>query len=171
MAELLCIVGEDDILIGPGERERVHCSDMWHRGVHILLSRPDGRMLLQMRGKDRDKYPSHYDLSVSEHVNFEESYEEAAVRGLKEELGIEAPLVEIAHFRMNYGPADNMVARLYTAVYGGEIEAASSETASLHYLTEAEISRMLEADPDAFAPWTREILKHCLGMDNNLIMY
>ncbi len=167
MTELLYIVSEDDKVIGARDRKMVHSSELWHRGVHVLLYRSDGMILLQMRSKTKDKFPSHYDLSVSEHVAYGEEYEQAAIRGLKEELGIEIPIQEIAYLKMCYGPQDNMVTKVYRAVYDDIIHANSDETEGLEYIQEDQLKEML-GDDTQFAPWTREILKFSLGLEHGL---
>ena len=112
MDELLDIVNDEDIVTGQEMRSTVHQLGLQHRGVHVFLFTADGKMLVQKRSADRAESPSMLDCSVSEHVKAGESYLDAAMRGMKEEMGVDGieikPLVK---FRMNYGSTTMKSAR------------------------------------------------------------
>lgn len=46
-------------------------------------------LLLPKRSRNRELFPNFYDFSCGEHVLSDESYDNAAKRGVKEELGLE----------------------------------------------------------------------------------
>ena len=83
MFEYLDVVDENNQFICRETREKIHSSGLWHRGVHVLVFNSKGRLILQMRSAEKDKFPKHYDCSVSEHLEEGEPYEAAAIRGLK----------------------------------------------------------------------------------------
>lgn len=169
-AELLDVVDENDNVIGRDTRFDIHRSESWHRGIHVILFNNKGEMLLQMRGPGQDKYPNTYDLAVSEHVQSGETYEQAAMRGLREELGISgAEPKRIVHFRMNYGdPYDNTVAVLFRLEYDGEMEMDRKEVASIGFFPVNKIKKMLADNPGKFTYWGREILKWFFGQESEL---
>ena len=87
--EMLTQVTEDDQIIGPIARSRVHGNPSFiHRSVHVLVVGPDGRLLLQKRSLRKDTQPGKWDTSVGGHVGFGQTYEEAARRESEEELGL-----------------------------------------------------------------------------------
>jgi isopentenyldiphosphate isomerase len=86
--ELIDIVNNNDIVISQEFRSFAHRHGLQHRGVHVLLGTPEGRLLVQQRSKYQDTFPLALDCSVSEHVKAGEGYQQAAERGLQEELGI-----------------------------------------------------------------------------------
>lgn len=113
MVEYLDVVDENNQVIGKETREKIHCSGLWHRGVHVLIFNSNRRLILQMRSVEKDKFPNRYDCSVSEHLKVGETYEAAAIRGLEEELKItDVGLKRLLRFRMNYGPKDNMISTI-----------------------------------------------------------
>ena len=59
-----------------------------HLAVHIIVERPDGRLLLQKRSTKKRIQPGRWDTSVGGHVNAREDVASAARRELEEELGI-----------------------------------------------------------------------------------
>jgi len=97
--ELLPIVDENDIVIGSRTRKYVHENHLPHRGIHIFVVNFQGDILIQTRKTGRD-YPGYYDSSVGAQVCFEETYEQAALRETKEELGfIPEKLIEICRYK------------------------------------------------------------------------
>jgi isopentenyl-diphosphate delta-isomerase len=86
--ELFDVFDENEALIGCERRSVVHRTGAWHRSSNVLLFDADGKMLVQQRAAHKDVCPLHWDLSVAEHCKRGESYLDAAVRGVREELGL-----------------------------------------------------------------------------------
>ena len=170
MSELMDVVDENDNVIGKATREKIHNSQMWHRGIHILVFDSDGKLLLPFRSSRKDKFPNTYDCSVSEHVKAGEKFEEAAIRGIKEELNIKCPkLKRLLKFRMKYGPNDNMISVIYEYRHIGKINKVNKdEIEKIEFLSLNEVMEMLTSDESKFAPWTREILKWYFHMPSKL---
>jgi isopentenyldiphosphate isomerase len=168
--EILDLVDENDNVIGKDTRFNVHHTKSWHRGIHILVFNKKGEILLQIRAPARRQFPGKYDLSVSEHVLSGETYENAARRGLKEELGIAGVRPErIVYFRMNYGdPYDNMIGVLYKINFDGKSKRDEKETASVEFFPQEKLRKMIVEEPEKFACWTLEILRWHFGMESKL---
>jgi len=158
--ELFDIIDDNDNVIGQAARSDVHRSGLLHRGVHLLLFDREGRLLIQKRSADRKQYASLWDCSVSEHVKAGESYLEAAMRGAKEELGVDGiALEQVVKFKLNYGPNDNEVSMVFKGRANpdaahfdpGEIE--SIQWFSMHNLKTAMESHRLK-----FCGWFVEIM-------------
>ncbi len=90
--EMLPVVDRHDRQVGLAPRRRVHAEGLAHRAVHILVFDPRGRLYLQRRSAAKDTYPLYWTSSASGHVDPGESYHQAAVRELHEELGLELEL-------------------------------------------------------------------------------
>lgn len=87
--DLLPVVDEYDKVIEIQRRRQVHLGRLRHRAVQIGVVTPEGRVWLQKRSQAKDAWPGAWDLSSTGHVDAGESYDEAARRELREELGIE----------------------------------------------------------------------------------
>lgn len=88
-AEYLDLVDDKDKVIGHEKRDTVYSQGLKnYRVVNIFVFNPEGNVLLPKRDSSRKIFPNCYDFSCGEHVLLGESYEEAAVRGLKEELNL-----------------------------------------------------------------------------------
>ena len=71
-----------------------------HRAVAVIVIRSDGRLVVQQRNRKDLWHPGLWTLSSTGHVKKGESYEDAARRELKEEIGIEGPLSEVKKFEL-----------------------------------------------------------------------
>jgi isopentenyldiphosphate isomerase len=87
--EIFEVVNESGDVIGTAPRNACHGNpSLVHRAAHVLVLSKDGRLLLQLRSKDKDVQPGRWDTSVGGHLGVGESYEQAAVREANEELGL-----------------------------------------------------------------------------------
>jgi isopentenyl-diphosphate delta-isomerase type 1 len=88
-SELFYLVDNDDQPLGSLTRQEAHCGTRKiHRSVGIFLISTNGQMLMQQRSPQKDIDPGRWSYSVGGHVTFGQTYAEAAVRELEEELGI-----------------------------------------------------------------------------------
>ena len=163
--EFLDVVNEYNQGIGQESRCTVHGSGLWHRGVHAFLFTPDRRLLVQRRSDAQDTYPGALDCSVSEHLKVGESYRDGAIRGLREELGIEqVRLTRLLQLKMNYGPGDNMINDLYEGVYEGEPPAIDwHEIQQVAYHTIHELEGIVVSGQATVTPWFVQLLRWYTG--------
>jgi isopentenyl-diphosphate delta-isomerase type 1 len=82
------VVNERDEVVGRATRREVHARGLLHRAVHVLVFDAAGRVFLQKRSMKKDLCPGLWDSSCSGHLDAGEDYDAAAVRELKEEIGI-----------------------------------------------------------------------------------
>lgn len=87
--EIFDIVNEKDEVIGQAARGEVHKNkNLIHRSVGVIVFDKKGRVFLQQRSATKDTDPLKWTISASGHVLSGDSYEETALRELKEELGL-----------------------------------------------------------------------------------
>ncbi|MBI5840174.1 MAG: NUDIX domain-containing protein [Chloroflexi bacterium] len=170
MDELLDIVNDEDIVTGQEMRSTIHQLGLQHRGVHVFLFTHDGMLLIQKRSKDRAAFPSAWDCSVSEHVQAGESYYDAAMRGMREEMGLtEIKIQPIVKFKMNYGPNDNEI----STIYRGIIDAANVrfdpvEIEEIEYLRLEELQKTMNESDKIFCGWFIQMIRWSQEMDSAL---
>ncbi len=165
MDELLDIVDNEDKVTGQEMRSKVHQLGLQHRGVHVFLFTADGKMLIQKRSADRTAAPLLLDCSVSEHVKAGESYLDAAIRGMKEEMDISGvDLKPLKKFKMEYGPNDHEISVLYEGqVDPAQVKFDAVEIESIQYLSIKELNEMSHLESQRFCGWFLEILKAYQG--------
>lgn len=89
-SELFEVVNAQNEPIELALRSRVHREGLAHRATHVFLFQPStGDLLLQRRSPHKKIAAGLWDLSCAEHNSPGETYCQAAVRGLNEELGID----------------------------------------------------------------------------------
>lgn len=94
--EMVDILDENGNPTGEVKLKReAHDKGLWHRAVHVWIYTFKGKILLQKRAKQKTYLPGLMDVSVGGHVSAGESFEEAAVKEIGEELGIKANASEL----------------------------------------------------------------------------
>lgn len=161
--ELIPIVNEKNEIIGEKDRKVVHEKGLFHRAVLVIIFNSKGKILLQKRSAKKKICPLKLDLSVAEHLKTGESYIEAAVRGLREELGIEVSKSDLkklreAHLQMNEYEngkiKDYEFVELYLLIYDGEIKIDKNEDEEAKFFTKEEVEKLYKEDK--LTPWFRE---------------
>ena len=89
MEEQIDVLNEDGSPAGFAcGRSRVHAEGLWHRTVHIWAFNGEGKILFQLRSRVKENNPGLLDTSCAGHISAGDSSVNAAVRELREELGI-----------------------------------------------------------------------------------
>lgn len=103
MDELIDILDDQGNLTGRHCLKSIaHKEGLNHATVHIWFYTPEGNVLLQQRAATKKIYPLLWDVSVAGHIDAGESFKSAAVREIKEEIGLivdENELVKIGVFK------------------------------------------------------------------------
>lgn len=86
--EYLSVVDQNNQIITKATRQEVHNNNLYHRASHIFIAY-NNLIFLQLRANNKDQFPNKWDTSAAGHVLYQESYEQALYRELKEELDID----------------------------------------------------------------------------------
>lgn len=87
--EYLEIVDEENNLTGKTEeRDIIHAKGLWHREISIWIINENGEVLLQKRSPKKKQGANKWSTSCAGHIDIGEKPIQAAIRELKEELGI-----------------------------------------------------------------------------------
>ncbi len=168
--EYFDIVNEKNEIIGKELRRIVHQTGLWHRGVHVFLFTPDGRLLVQKRSQTCDTFPGTLDCSVSEHLKPGESYLEGAIRGLKEELGVEGiSLTRLLQFKLIYGPNDNEFSEVYKGILDGiTVTIDPHEVDEIGFYTIPELEEIMAKGKLPIAPWFIQLIRWYTGKSTGM---
>lgn len=89
MEEQIDVLNPDGTFAGYARgRTEVHAKGLWHRTVHIWAFDKAGRILFQLRAKVKENNPGLLDTSCAGHISAGDTSRNAAVRELREELGV-----------------------------------------------------------------------------------
>lgn len=157
MEEIFEIVNESGKVIGAEKRSIVHKTGLLHRVSHVFVLDSEGRIFIQLRAADKDIGPNLWDLSTAEHLKQGESFKEAAIRGLKEELGLEPiALKKIGEKiqRFDYGDKkDNEIAETFKCKFEGKIVLQKEEIVKGKWISKKDLLKEMNENPKKFVPW------------------
>lgn len=98
--ELLDLVNFDDEIFGTVSRGEVDDKEFDLEGnvraVDCFIVNTKGELFIPRRSMHKKMFPGGLDFSCAEHVQSGESYDDAMVRGFKEELGIDIEINKLA---------------------------------------------------------------------------
>jgi len=153
--ELLDIVDAHDEIIGQKERNVVHKNKLLHRGITILIFNPQGKLYIQQRSADKDTFPLHFEGSISGHVQSGETYHQAAVRELREELSIiitPGHVHEVEHFGYHEDDERMLVTLYVVKDYHGPITVDHDEVTSGEFWTLEQVKKEITLGKKLFHP-------------------
>ena len=92
------LVDENDRVVGVATIDSCLREGLLHRAVAVLVKRGNGAVVLQQRSRNDAWHPGLWTISCTGHVRRGESYEQAAIRELDEELGLKSKVEEFGKF-------------------------------------------------------------------------
>lgn len=159
--EQVDVVDEHDAVVRTTTREECHREGWLHRAVHVLVFNDAGELYLHRRSEKLRLWPGKWTSSASGHVDAGESYEHAAARELKEELGIDATVRRELRFLYD-GDEERLFVTLYSALHDGPMTPDPGEIAEGRFVDLYEAIAWVGERPDEFTPTFREAFERYL---------
>lgn len=132
----------------------------------VLLFNSKGELFLQLRSKNKRVYPDTWTASASGKVGNDESYEKAAKRELKEELGVEASVEPLFTLLTEVPPLEHKPApgawQVFKAVHDGAISIKDDEIQDGKFFPIEKLKDMIETVPERFSPAFMKIFRKYL---------
>ncbi|MCS6926312.1 MAG: NUDIX hydrolase YfcD [Candidatus Binatia bacterium] len=161
--EIVTIVDADNRVVGTATRGQMRAQNLPHRSTYILVFTPRGELYVQKRTTTKDVFPGYYDPVAGGVVLAGESYEEAALRELAEEMGIrQTPLTWLFDFYFA-NEHTRVWGGTFSCVYEGPLVLQAEEVESVTLMTPEEVLRRAEAEP--FTPDGLYVVRRYLGKD------
>ena len=89
MEEYIDIWSEDGLPTGKYIlKDEAHQKGLFHPTVHIWMYTNKSEVLFQQRGSQKETFPGFWDVSVAGHIMTGETIKSAAIREVKEEIGL-----------------------------------------------------------------------------------
>ena len=143
--ELIEVVTEKGEIIKVVPRSEIHGDpSLLHKVVHVLVFNSKNELFLQKRSMSKDVAPGKWDTSVGGHVNAGETLEEAVMREMEEELGINEGVPEYLYSYIHSNSFETELVYTYKCVYDGVINYQQEEI-------------------DEVRPWNMDKIKHIIG--------
>ncbi len=169
--EIFDVVDEHDRVIGVETRANVHAKNLFHRAVHIFVFLKNGEILLQQRSLKKDTAPGLFSTSCAGHVDSGENYENAALRELREELGISAQESDLEPLFSQKPSAANgfEFVRVYALKnFAGTPAPNPAEILCLKAFPRERLISEIEKNPKIFAPSFISVWSDFLKKENEI---
>ena len=149
-------------------KSEAHKAGWYHPTVHIWPYTPSGKVLLQKRAPEKDTFPGLWDVSVAGHIHAEETPLEAALREVKEEIGLDlesGSLQFFGRFKSEQSHPGGILDREFHYVYLSELSVPlESLRPQQGEVSELELRSLLQfseevwglANPGRYVPHKRE---------------
>ena len=151
--EIILIVDENDIEVGPATRKEMREKNLLHRSSQVFIyNKMNKKYTIQKRSKNKEYFPGYYEIGCGGCLDYGENIDICAVRELKEELGLN---IEKLNFIGKNFHKDNFSSG-FTYIYYCEYEEdkysfSDGEVESIDFWTEEEIIiKKEEITPDCF---------------------
>lgn len=158
MEEVFEIVDEEDRIIGTAKRSECHKNPkLLHRTAGVLVFNSDGDVLMARRSLKKDTNPGRWSISSWGHLNPGESYEHAALRELKEELGITENLKLL--FKMIFRSwNESEMFCIFNAVNNGPFKPDPEEVSEIKFFSIGELKKELKSKPKKFTRGCHQVM-------------
>lgn len=106
-------------------KDEIHKKGHYHNTAHIWLYTKNGTILLAQRSAKKTIYPLLWDVSVAGHVDSKETVEQAAIREISEEIGLqlsETDLTKIGVFECFQSYSNGIIDNEFHHTYIAELK-------------------------------------------------
>ena len=151
------LVNERDEEVGTMEKMEAHRQGVLHRAFSIFLFDSNGRTLLQQRAEGKYHSAELWSNTCCSHPRPGESLDGAAVRRLREELGITCDLTE--RFAFTYQASfdndlhEHEFDHVFFGGFEGDLHPDPQEVKALRWIAPDELDAEILAGPERFTPW------------------
>lgn len=162
------LVDEKDNVLGYKEKLAAHKNPVpLHRAISVVIFDKTGKkMLLQRRTKEKFTWPLYWTNTTCTNVPKGETYDQAAHRRLKEEMGFDTGLKDRFNFiyKAKYDSTfgEHELDHVFVGSYSGPIQADPKEADDFKWITIEELKKDIKENPGLYTPWFKIILKRLL---------
>lgn len=163
--ELVVLTDADGHPTGLMGKTEAHQKGLLHQAISVIIYNSEGKMLIQQRAFTKYHWAGIWSNTCCSHPRDGESFEDAAARRLREELGIVTPLKKEFHFTYKAhddksGLTEHEFDWVFTGVFDGAFEFNKDEIHAVRWVTKEELLNDMKANPDKYSFWFPIILQH-----------
>ncbi len=167
---MLILVDENDVPTGQYEdKGECHFGEgLHHRAFVVVLENKNGEVLLQLRKHVRwDKF---WDVTAISHVlhlkDHDETYEEAGLRSLRDEMGISGVTLSkiggFNYFAKYHGHCENEYCAVLFGTYDGDHTENPDVVYETKWMKKETFLEDVEKNTDSYTPWCILAVKQLL---------
>ncbi|MBC8225721.1 MAG: isopentenyl-diphosphate Delta-isomerase [Gammaproteobacteria bacterium] len=156
----LILVNSDDNKIGYSSKSECHKGEgKLHRAFSVFIFNSSGQLLIQKRSSNKELWDLHWSNSCCSHPRKNERTKSAAIRRLKEELGIVCKLHYIYkfiyHAQYKDAGSEHELCHVFVGLFDGEIQANQEEIDDWKFIKTDDLEKELSNSRENYTPWMR----------------
>lgn len=163
MIEHVVLVDEKDKEIGVMPKLEAHIYGLLHRAFSVFIFDDRGRILLQRRALDKYHSGGLWTNSCCSHPRPSEDVKYAALRRLREEMGMECDIEEVFSFVYKAKFDNGLTEYEYDHVYLGHSNTLpqinKEEVEEFKYMTRDELLHDMAGHPEKYTEWFKLCIK------------
>ncbi len=156
--EYLDVVDENNEVIDRRARKEVHDKRLRHRTVMFFVVSPTDKILVTKRSEDKEFFPGYWSIVLGGHVKSGESYEEALISEMKEEINAVGDHEKLGEFVKDIDEEIEHVSLFKVRIDPEDIDLLDKEFQKGEFWNIDEIKGKI--DELDFLPETEEVLKY-----------
>jgi isopentenyl-diphosphate delta-isomerase len=162
--EFLTVVDGNDVVLGYSTKDDVIKRGLNYRCVQIFLFNSNNELLLCKRPDTKKRFAAQF-ASVMGHVRRGETYEEAAVREVREEIGINTRLRRVTKFSVIDG-SNRVFQEIFTGGVSESIQPDKTEISEFKFVNLKELKTDIVMHPDRYAGPFSEAVRAYMKAEN-----
>jgi len=147
--EFLTVVDGNDVVLGYSTKEDVKRRGLNYRCVQVFLFNSKDELVLCKRPDTKKQFASQFG-AVMGHVRRGETYEEAAYREVREELGINTRLKRVTKFSVLDG-ANRVFQEIYTGGVAENVKPDKTEISEIKFVSIRDLRTDMVTTPTKYA--------------------
>jgi isopentenyldiphosphate isomerase len=153
--EMFDVVDEEDHVIDKASRKECHEKGLIHRSVMFFVFSEKVKILVTKRTKNKDFFPEYWSIVLGGHVGAGESFTEAVIREVEEEVGLKTVPFFIHSFKKRI-PQEKENVKVYGVLAKEEPCLNEDELAEGEFLNLDELE--VKLNKEKFLPETETLL-------------
>ncbi|MCB9188474.1 MAG: isopentenyl-diphosphate Delta-isomerase [Flavobacteriales bacterium] len=155
--EFVILVDEKDQQVGLMGKMEAHEKGLLHRAFSVFLFDLEGNFLLQRRALSKYHSGGLWTNACCSHPREGETTKEAAMRRVKEELGLDVNVEEQFSFiyksQLDKGLTEHELDHVFFGTYEGHINPNPDEVAEVKYVALEDLIDDMKENPNNYTEW------------------
>jgi isopentenyl-diphosphate delta-isomerase len=147
--EFLTVVDGNDVVLGYSTKEDIKRRGLNYRVVQVFLFNSAEQLMLCRRPDTKKMFAGQFG-SVMGHVRRGDTYEEAAYREVKEEIGVNTKLRRVTKFSVLDG-ANRVFQEVFSGGVSDKVEPDKTEISEFKFMSLRELRTEIVTVPNKFA--------------------
>jgi len=164
MQDKVILIDENDTPLGEIEKLEAHQKALLHRAVSVFVFNTDNKLLLQKRALNKYHSPGLWSNTACTHPAPHESNEEAAIRRLKEEMGLTlTKITKLFHFiykeQLDNGLFEHELDHVFIGFSEEWPVPAPNEVSDFDYVEMHEVLEQVKKSSHNYTVWFKKIIE------------